>query len=460
VRGEVIGCSILLGLLFGGASIGGIADATERCTTCVTAGAAYVALRVPPGTPLAGYGGMQRRLVFPDVFDRYAHAFWFRPSVGEHDSIAARALVLESRAARLAWVTLDLIAVDGSFTRAVQGRLARAGVPEATLIVSASHTHSGPGAFMDSELRGVIAVDRLDPVVREALVEGVVTAVRRADGARAPALVAATRVTAPAVTTSRLGKPLDSEIVVVKVTSAAGEPRALVWNFAIHGTMLPAANLHLSGDVMGVTSALLEKRLGAPALFVNGAVGDVSPAAHGVSALRATAGALAAAVEAGWAQAKPVPVTTLRVARRTVPLPRPAVSLKRCVGRWMPGFLAIPLGFELPAETELLAAAVGDTAWVTIPGELQTSFGQAIKREARGLFASVFLAGLSNDYLGYFMTLEDTGRRGYVACATLYGPDAGACLTDAAIELLYRLGERPRPLTRPSPRCGSGSGTR
>src|SRR5207245_6736856 len=97
-----------------------------------------VALRIPPGTPLAGYGGMPRRLVFPDVFDRYAHAFWFRPSVGEHDSIAARALVLESRAARLAWVTLDLIAVDGSFTRAVQGRLARAGVPEATLIVSAS----------------------------------------------------------------------------------------------------------------------------------------------------------------------------------------------------------------------------------------------------------------------------------------------------------------------------------
>src|SRR5207244_1061196 len=110
VRGEVIGCSILLGLLLGGASIVGIADATERCTDCVTAGASYVALRVPPGTPLAGYGGMQRRLVFPDVFDRYAHAFWFRPSVGEHDSVAARALVLESRAARLACVTVDLIA--------------------------------------------------------------------------------------------------------------------------------------------------------------------------------------------------------------------------------------------------------------------------------------------------------------------------------------------------------------
>jgi len=287
----VIGGSILLGLLLGGASIVGTAGAAERCAGCVTAGAAYAALRVPAGTPLAGYGGMQRRLLFPDIFDRYAHAFWFRPSVGEHDPVAARALVLDSRATRLAWVTLDLIAVDRSFTRAVQDRLTRAGVPAATLIVSASHTHSGPGAFMDSELRGLIALDRLDPVVREALVEGVVTAVRRADGGRVPALVAATRVTAPAVTTSRLGRPLDSEIVVVKVTGVGGEPLALVWNFAIHGTMLPAGNLHLSGDVMGVASALLERKLGAPALFVNGAVGDVSPAGHGMAALRDTAGA-------------------------------------------------------------------------------------------------------------------------------------------------------------------------
>src|SRR5207245_9520874 len=124
---------------------------------------------------------------------------------------------------------------------------------------------------------------------------------------------------------------------------------------------------------------------------------------HGMAALRDTAGALAAAVEAGWAQAKPVPVATLRVSRRTVPLPQPAVSLKHCIGRWVPAFLAIPLGFELPAEAERLAAAVGDAAWVTIPGELQTSFGQAIKRETRGLFPSVLLAGLSSHYLGCFM---------------------------------------------------------
>ena len=327
----MIGRSILAGLLLGLTSIVASAGAAERCAECVTAGAAYAAFRVPPGTPLAGYGGLQRRLLFPDIFGRYPYAFWFRPSAGQHDPVGARALVLENPKARVAWVTVDLIAVDRAFTTAVQEHLTATSFPPATLIVSASHTHSGPGAFMDSELSGLIAVDRMDSTVRSALIEGVAAAIRRADGARAPALLAATRVTAPAVTSSRIREPLDPEIVVLKITRTDGKPLAVVWNFAIHGTMFPAGSLQLSGDVTGAASAMLEQRLGVPALFVNGAVGDVSPAGHGLTALRETAGALAAAVETGWAEARAVPAVGLRVARQTVALPQPTVSLKRCV---------------------------------------------------------------------------------------------------------------------------------
>jgi len=265
---------------------------------------------------------------------------------------------------------------------------------------------------------------------------------------------------APPVTLSRLGRPLDSEIVVLKVTSASGAPLALVWNFSIHGTMLPASNLRLSGDVMGVASARLEQKLGAPALFVNGAVGDVSPARHGEAAMRETADLLAAAVEAGWARARPAPVSTLRVMQRQVGLPAAALSLRGCLGRWMPAFVRLPLRSALPDETELVGVALGDTSWVTIPGELQTALGQTIKREGRELFASTFVAGLSNDYLGYFVTPIDARRSGYVACATLYGPDAGACLTDAAVDLLYRLRGRPRSVTRTPSTCDYRQGDR
>jgi hypothetical protein len=455
----VIGRALLLGLLLGGA-LTAVATAAERCAECVTAGAASATVHVPPGAPLAGYGGTKRRLAFPDVFGRYAHAFWFKPSIGERDPLTTRALVLEAGATRLAWVTLDLVAVDGTFVRAVEDQLARAGVPKTTLVVSASHTHSGPGAFVDSELMGIVAVDRFDPAVRDALVASAVTAIREAERARAPALAAATSVSAPAVTASRLGKALDPEIVVLKITTVGGAPLALVWNFAIHGTMLSAGNLRLSGDVMGVASARLEQKLGAPALFVNGAVADVSPARHGEGAMVETAEILAAAVEAGWRQARPVPVTSLRVSERTVSLPAPAVSLERCFGGWVPGFFAVPLGAAMPRAVSLVAAALGDTAWVTFPGELQTALGQAIKREAHLRFASVFIAGLSNDYLGYFTTREDTSGATYVGCATIYGHTAGRCLADAAIDALRGLRPESRSATRVSSACDSGSASR
>jgi len=286
---------------------------------------------------------------------------------------------------------------------------------------------------------GFVAVDRLDPEVRDAVVESAVSAIQRAERAKTPALAAAVSVSAPAVTVSRLGRAIDPEIVVLKLTALDGSPRALVWNFAIHGTMLSPANLRLSGDVMGLASARLEQKLGVPTLFVNGAVGDVSPARHGEAAMADTAAALAAAVEDGWSRARPGPVTTLKVAERTVRLPAAAVSLERCLGAWVPGFFAIPLGSAMPRVASLVAAALGETAWVTFPGELQTALGQAIKRDARARFASVVVAGLSNDYLGYFTTGDAARAGSYVACATVYRRTTGRCLAEAAIGLLREL---------------------
>ena len=59
-----------------------------------------------------------------------------------------------------------------------------------------------------------------------------------------------------------------------------------MWNYAIHGTALGRDNFLLSGDLMADASLRLERELGVPALFVNGAVGDVSPRPRGWTASR------------------------------------------------------------------------------------------------------------------------------------------------------------------------------
>lgn len=408
------------------------------------AGAATLPLPIPAGTPLAGYGAFARRLLVPDLLGRHPHAFWFRPHEGRLDEPRARALVLETPEARLVWLAADLVAVDRVFTARVAQALARSGVAPGRLLISASHTHSGPGAFLDAGLFAVLAVDRLDAEVRDALVGALVEAVRRAEQGKRPARIGSGLSPGPPLTVGRLPAPIDRSLAVLKVTAEDGRPLAVVWNFAIHGTMLGARNLRLSGDVMGLAARQIERELGAPALFVNGAVGDVSPAGHGVSEAEAAARRLAAAVLAAWREIRPEPAVRLASRATRVALGRPSLSLRGCLGRWVPGALTMPLDRLLPEDAELVAAAAGDAAWVTVPGELQSALGEAIRRGASPPWPHVFVAGLTNDYLGYFLAPEAAAGSSYVACVNLFGPRAGERLAAAAVESLRTLAAEPR----------------
>ena len=145
-----------------GASCGGSApahgatpEAAPRPTAreaVFRAGAARVPMRVPAGTPLAGYGSLRRRLLVPDVLGRYPHAFWFVPHEGVRDDVAARALVMYAGATRVTWIAVDLVAVDQRLLVRLAERFAASGIRPGTVIVSASHTHSGPGAYLASAL--------------------------------------------------------------------------------------------------------------------------------------------------------------------------------------------------------------------------------------------------------------------------------------------------------------------
>jgi len=406
------------------------------------AGAAARDVRVPDGTPLGGYGGFPRRAVIPDVLGRWPYAFWFRPSTGVHDPLFARSLLLQGGATRLLWMAVDLVGTDPTLVADLAAALARHGLAYSAIIVSASHTHSGPGAFADSALFGFIAVDRYSPAVRASVLAGLVQAARDAEAKKAPARLAVGRADVRGIAESRVGGPLDSELGVVKVTARDGRPVALVWNYAIHGTALGRANFLLSGDLMADASRRIERELGVPALFVNGAVADVSPRPRGWAGVVLAGSALAAGALNAWAEARPETGPALEVVTEPVALPSPALSLRNCLGEWIPANVMLGLAAALPSTAELIGLSFGDTAWVTVPGELQTRLGLDIKAGAADRFRRVFVAGVSNDYLGYFLTPADYRRPSYVACGSLYGERGGEIMRDAALRALGRLGSR------------------
>ena len=418
-----------------------MAPAATAGPVTLLAGAASVDVAVPEGTPLAGYGGFPRRAWVPDVLGRHPHAFWFRPSRGVHDPIKVRALALDDGQSSLVWLAVDLVGIDPSLVAELRARLARGGPPYSAVIVSASHTHSGPGAYAESALYAFVAVDRPSPEVRTGILDALERAAREAHARRAPAQVGVGVGTVAGVTRSRLQAPLDPTLGVLKVVAAAdGRPIALLWNYAIHGTALGRSNFLLSGDLMAEASARIERRLGAPALFVNGAVADVSPGGRGWAGVMEIGERLAREALAVWERVTPAEGAALTLASGTAALPTPEVSLRNCLGRWMPGWLRVGLGSALPRTAELLALGIGGSGWVTVPGELETRLGGEVKAAGAGRFQHVFVAGVTNDYLGYFVGPDAYRRPSYVACASLYGERGGELIRDAAVAVLARLG--------------------
>ena len=252
----------------------GAASVTAAPAPRLLAGAAGVTVDLPADTPLGGYGGFPRRAWMPDLLGRYPDTFWFRPATGIHDPIKVRALVLEAGGVRLLFLGVDLVGMDPALVADLRRRLDQLGLRYAAVIAAASHTHSVPGAYAQSTLFGLLAVDRESPRVRGRIFRAMEDAAREAERRKRAATIGTGRSEVPGLTDSRVREPVDPELGVLKVMGTDKRPVAVMWNYAIHGTALGRENRQLSGDVMGDASARIEEQLGVPALFVNGAVGD------------------------------------------------------------------------------------------------------------------------------------------------------------------------------------------
>jgi hypothetical protein len=80
---------------------------------------------------------------------------------------------------------------------------------------------------------------------------------------------------------------------------------------------------------------------------------------------------------------------------------------------------------------------------VTVPGEMQGRLAERVKRAVGARWPHVVVAGVSNDYLGYFVTAADYGRPAYVTCAALYGREGGEAIATGAVDVLLELAGSP-----------------
>jgi putative membrane-bound dehydrogenase-like protein len=369
-----------------------------------------------------------------------------KPPQGKLHDLRVKALALEDAGGgRLVLLTSDLLGLPRGLSEEVADAVRKkTGLPRERLLLTASHTHSGP------VLGGLLAdmydmppaekkkVDAYTEELRGRLVEVVVAALDDLKPARLAAgkgkagfAVNRREVTPRGIINGRNpAGPVDHDVPVLRVETPDGKLRAVVFGYACHNTTLQG--YQWCGDYAGFAQAELEeKHPGAVALFWSGCGGDANPLPRGtVELCRKYGHELAAAVE-GVLQGKMTPVRGPFAARyATLPLPYERVptaeqltadlggksfAARQRAARFrkiLEGGGMIPDRYpDYPVQVWRLG---GEVLWVALGGEVVVDYALQLKKElAAADGPAVWVTAYANDVMAYIPSERVLKEGGY-----------------------------------------------
>jgi len=377
-------------------------------------GAAVVEVPVAVGTPMSGFAARTE------------------PSTGVHDPLSVRAIVVDDAC----WITVDVCGLDEASCLRI-----REAAPLSTdrVIVSATHTHSGPCSMTDR-------LGHADPAFVQALCLAAVEACTRAADQRELCSVSMEAISGLGIAHNRRHpeRSIDPALQVMVFRTASGSVVAWLLQFPCHPVVLGADNRLISADYQAFARQSLEAHApGSVALFLTGAAGDVntghsaeSSYTQGGSPTRTFAEAERIGHELGMAArparlAVPRPAHPVTVASATIELDlevldettpqdlaerweqqaHGASSGERALLQiWSDWAHTLDDSAELKWAGTVTVMRVADVLLVALPGEPFLDAAEQIQRE---LELPVIVAGYSNGCPGYFPTAAEYDSGGY-----------------------------------------------
>ncbi len=202
-------------------------------------------------------------------------------SKGIHDPLFAYIWYVKNidQAKAHVWIVCDLCLFSIQASTLIREALNKAtGIPTDQIVISATHTHSGPNVrYLSSE--GVPWEQRYYSLLLERLSEGIVQAEASAfDGS------IQVRTTQIDIGVNRRGKhlPADSRVILFSLVDKTGKERAHMFHYSSHLTALGVDNYLISSDWVGPLRHELEKDLKVPFGFIQGAEGNIDPYCRGL----------------------------------------------------------------------------------------------------------------------------------------------------------------------------------
>ncbi len=360
-----------------------------------------------------------------------------RPNTGVALDLCARAAVFGTpgRAEPVAaLVVLDLIHVDLELGRAIRERAAAAvpGLAPSSIMVSGTHTHSGPSRLDETQLASAVEAISAAWKAREEVTARIGHA-RARWGHNRRVVDAEGKAKNDWKDPDGLHSgPFNPDVPFVVFDDArSGQPRAIMVNYGCHPVVCGPGSAKVSADYPGYLVRALEAATKVrTAIFVTGAAGDINPRdpLHAdPDRARPMGEAIAAEVAASLHATRPLRALPIAVAsaplRATV---RPEWE-KRFAGR-------LEAGGQIVSEVQALR--LGDLALLAVPGEIVSGLGLSIQNSSP--FAETIIVYTANDHLGYLVT-DAVRREGGHETNSAACPEIEKPLLAAAREALARV---------------------
>lgn len=433
----------------------------------LSVGAAALPITPPAAIPMAGY---------------YSE----RGAKGVHDELFAKAIVLRVGDHTAALVSLDLISTPRSLVEYARREIERvAGVPGAAVMISATHSHTGPVVDLNSPFGGQ---SELVNRYRAELSTKIAAVVGQAKSRLAPARALAAHGSESSIAFNRryhmtdgtvgwnpgkknpkVLKPagtIDPDVPIIFFESTDRKPIAAYVNYAVH--LDNVGEPLISADMPATLSRCLADYLGPDlvTLYTTGCCGDVNhidvnwaEPQRGFANAARMGTILAAEVLRSWPRLQGVSTRVLRVKSEIVQLPLPELSAtdqeqsRAIVARMLdpkpprPQFLEMVQALKVrdvaaregrPQEVEVQVIALGnDIAWVSLPGEIFTELGLTIKQDSP--FPHTIIAELANGSIGYIPSHRAYPQGNYEVVSARCAQGSGERLVDAAVKLLKEM---------------------
>jgi len=407
-----------------------------------------------------------------------------RTSEGTHDPLYASAMIIDNGENQIGFCAVDVVFITKEITDSVRTEVQKiTGIKGENLMVSASHTHSGPVIFSDIFYDPV--VPKADPEYITYLVNKIVKVYVEAFHNKRESKIAITTTDGSGVGGNRRSiiDATDPEVPVIVLKDAVTDKVfALSTTYCMHPTVLHEDSKLYSADFPGYTRQYIKNTLGDDIilLYQTGPSGNQSPR-HFINS-----NSFEEAERLGYILGKQITDSVLQLnaldyqdwfslsnQQSQLDLPKrkfmteeeatekvsfvknkldrmrlekaPSKEIRTVECDWfgalennqlakmsVNGELENIYKSVLPAEVNIIA--LGDTCFVFLPGELFVEYSLRIKKLAS---KKIFISSMSNGVLaGYLVTEEAEKEGGYEASNSIFPAKGGKVTLDKIREML------------------------